>query len=83
MPKNRIIYYGTLVLVATVFLWLGAELTKRIEWILPYTAGLSVAMIVGGFVYEWYRSGRLRPPKPDAPTARPLNPAEPRDKPRP
>jgi hypothetical protein len=62
MPKNRWIYWGVVVLVATALLWIGAELTKRIEWILPYTAGVAVLMIVGGFVYEWWRSGQMGPP---------------------
>jgi hypothetical protein len=30
MPNNRVIYWGIVVLVATVLLWIGAELTKRI-----------------------------------------------------
>lgn len=50
------------VLVATTLLWIGAELTKRIAWFLPYTAGVAVLMIVGGFVYEWWRSGQIGPP---------------------
>ncbi len=60
MPRNRFIYWGIVSLVATVSLWLGAELTKRIEWILPYTGGLAIAMIVGGFVYEWRKTRKLR-----------------------
>lgn len=55
MPKNKIIYYGTLLLVATVLLWLGAELTRRIVWLLPYTGGVAVAMIVGGFLHELWK----------------------------
>lgn len=56
MPKNRVIYWGIVILVATVLLWLGAQLTKRIEWILPYTGGLALAMIVGGFIYELWKN---------------------------
>jgi undecaprenyl pyrophosphate phosphatase UppP len=55
MPNNRVIYWGIVVLVATVLVWIGAELTKRIEWMLPYAAVLGVALIVGGFVYEVWR----------------------------
>lgn len=62
MPENRIIYYGIVVLAATVLLWIGAELTKRIEWILPYTGGIAVLMIVGGFVYELWKRRRAAPP---------------------
>jgi hypothetical protein len=59
MPRNRFIYWGIVTLVATVSLWLGAELTKRVEWILPYTGGLAIAMIVGGFAYEWRKTRKL------------------------
>jgi undecaprenyl pyrophosphate phosphatase UppP len=74
MPENRIIYYGIVVLIATVSLWIGAQLTKRIEWILPYTGGVAVAMIIGGFLHEWWKRRRAHPPSapgsskpPDAP----------------
>jgi hypothetical protein len=60
MPRNRFIYWGIVTLVATVSLWLGAELTKRVEYILPYTGGLAIAMIIGGFVYEWRKTRKLR-----------------------
>jgi hypothetical protein len=62
MPKNRIMYYGIVVLSATVLLWVGTELTKRIEWILPYTGGVAVAMILGGFVYELWKRRRANTP---------------------
>ncbi len=64
MPKNRVIYWGIVILIATVLLWIGAELTKRIEWLLPYTGVLGVAMIVGGFVYELWkgRAGKSNSP---------------------
>lgn len=56
MPKNRVIRVGIVVLAATVLLWIGAELTKRIEGLLPHSGGVAVAMIVGGFVYELWKS---------------------------
>lgn len=56
MPNNRVIYWGIVVLVATMLLWIGAELTKRIEWALPYAGGTGVLMVVGGFIYELWRS---------------------------
>ncbi len=62
MPNNRVIYWGVVALVATALLWIGAELTKRIAWILPYTAGAAILMIVAGFIHEWWRSGRPGPP---------------------
>lgn len=64
MPNNRIIYWGIVVLVATVLLWIGAELTKRIEGALPYAGGVGVFMIVGGFVYELWKARSAK--KPDA-----------------
>lgn len=56
MPNNRVIYWGIVVLVATVLLWIGAELTKRIEWALPYAGGAGVLMVVGGFIYELWKN---------------------------
>ncbi len=82
MPNNRVIYWGVVVLVATALLWIGAELTKRIVWILPYTAGVAILLIVGGFIHEWWRTGRPTPPsasvspppaKLDAPPSGPPN----------
>ena len=61
MPNNRIIYWGIVLLVVTVLLWIGAELTKRIEWALPYAGGLGVAMVVGGFIYELWKIRTARP----------------------
>jgi hypothetical protein len=52
MPKNRIIYAGVVVVVATVLVWLGAELTKRIEWLLPYAAAAGVILLVAGVAQE-------------------------------
>jgi hypothetical protein len=60
MPRNRFIYWGIVTLVATVSLWLGAELTKRVEYVLPYTGSLAIAMIVGGFIYEWRKTRKVR-----------------------
>jgi hypothetical protein len=55
MPNNRVIYWGIVVLVITVLLWIGAEVIKRIEWILPYAAGIGVLMVVAGFIYEFWK----------------------------
>jgi len=56
MPNNQVIYWGIVVLVATVLLWIGAELTKRIERALPYAGGIGVVMAVGGFIYEFWKA---------------------------
>jgi hypothetical protein len=60
MPNNRIIYWGIVVLVATVLLWIGAELTKRIAWALPYAGSIGVLMIMGGFIYELWKSRAIK-----------------------
>jgi len=63
--KNRWIHLGILIVVASALIWLGAELSKRIEWILPYTAGVGALLIIGGFVMDWRR--RSNPGEPDPP----------------
>jgi hypothetical protein len=64
MPNNRVIYWGIVVLVATVLLWIGAELTKRVAWALPYSGAAGVLMIVGGFIYELWKSRVHKPASP-------------------
>lgn len=53
MPNNSVIYTGVVILVVTVLVWIGAELTRRVEWMLPYAAALGVLLIVGGAIYEF------------------------------
>ncbi len=60
MPHNRFLHLGILVVVASALLWLGAQLTKRIEWALPYSAGLGVALLAIGLLVEWRRKQRDR-----------------------
>ncbi len=35
MPENRLMYFGIVLIVAAAGVWLGAELTRRIEWMVP------------------------------------------------
>lgn len=58
--RNRVIDLGVLLVVAAALIWLGAEFTRRVEWILPYVAGLGVALMLGGVGLEVWR--RRRPP---------------------
>jgi hypothetical protein len=59
MPNNRVIYAGVVVLVVTVLVWIGAELTRRVEWMLPYAGGIGVFLVVAGAIYEiWSRRRR-------------------------
>ena len=55
MPKNRLIYYGLILLIGTLGLWIGIELARRIIWLLPYLGGVAVIMIVAGVFYEAQR----------------------------
>ena len=38
--QSGMIYWGIVVLMASLLLWLGVQLAKRIEWFLPYAGGL-------------------------------------------
>lgn len=61
MPTNRWIYVGVLLIVASVLLWIGAELARRIEWFLPYSGGLGVLLVIIGI---WIELRRKRLPSP-------------------
>lgn len=61
MPKNRIIYSGVVVIVATALIWIGAELTKRIEWLLPYSAIAGALLLVAGVAQELARKRKAAP----------------------
>lgn len=59
MPDNRVMYIGIVLVVAAACLWVGAELTRRIEWTVPYIGGAGVVLIVLGVVLEFWKH---RPP---------------------
>lgn len=52
MPKNSIMYLGVLILVASALLWLGAQITKMVEWALPWAGGIGVILIIAGVFME-------------------------------
>ncbi|MCS6775073.1 MAG: hypothetical protein RMJ43_12095 [Chloroherpetonaceae bacterium] len=52
MPRNRLIYYGVIITVASALIWVGAWLARRVEWILPYTGALGVLLTVVGVALE-------------------------------
>ncbi|MCG3146789.1 MAG: hypothetical protein PCFJNLEI_00223 [Verrucomicrobiae bacterium] len=60
MPKNRLLYAGIVVLVATALVWVGAELAKRIEWLLPYTAVIGIVLLVIGVAQEINHNRRAK-----------------------
>jgi hypothetical protein len=65
VPKNRLIYYGVLIVVASALIWIGAWLTKHIEWILPYTGAAGIVLMIIGLALEI--RGRSAPPSPEEP----------------
>lgn len=50
--QSGLIYWGIVVLMASLLLWLGVELAKRIEWFLPYAGCLGLSLIAGGYLLE-------------------------------
>jgi hypothetical protein len=58
MPKNQLIYYGLILLIGTMGLWIGIELAVRIRWLLPYLAGVAIIMIAIGVFYEAQRRAK-------------------------
>lgn len=58
MPENRLMYAGIVLITAAVSVWLGAELTRRIEWTVPYVGGAGIVLVVLAVVLEFWRSRR-------------------------
>lgn len=52
MPTNKIIYFGVIVIAATALLWLGAQIAKQAEWLLPYTGITGILLILVGLGIE-------------------------------
>lgn len=66
MPKNRVIYAGLLLVVGSALVWLGAEFTRRIEWLLPYTMVAGIALLVVGAGIEVYQKRQRAPKSPSS-----------------
>lgn len=58
MPENRVMYLGIVLIVAGASIWIGAELTKRIEWMVPYIGGAGIVLVVLGVALEFWKSKR-------------------------
>ncbi len=58
--QSGLIYWGIVVLMATLLLWLGVELAKRIEWFLPYAGCLGLSLIAGGYLLELRKARNRR-----------------------
>ena len=55
MLQNSLVRTGILVIAASGLLWLGAQLTRRAEWILPFTAGVGFILVLVGLYLEMQR----------------------------
>lgn len=58
MPENRLMYLGIVLIVAAAALWIGAELTRRVEWMVPYIGIGGIVLVVLGVVLEFTRARR-------------------------
>ena len=56
MPESRFMYWGIILIVAAASVWLGAELTRRIEWAVPYVGGAGVLLVILGVAQEFWKS---------------------------
>ena len=61
MPDNRLMYLGVVLIVAAASVWLGAELTRRIEWTVPYVGGAGILLVVLGVVREFWKAKDVTP----------------------
>lgn len=52
MPKNKLLYFGLLVVAAAALIYVGAWLTARISFAVPYAIGVGALMIIAGLVME-------------------------------
>jgi len=64
MPENRLMYLGFVLIVAAVSVWLGAELTRRIEWAVRYVGGAGVVLVVLGVALEFWKAKNAGPKSP-------------------
>ncbi len=62
--QNGLIYWGIVVLMASLLLWAGVELAKRIAWFLPYSGGLGLSLIALGYLLEIRKAHKARASQP-------------------
>ena len=60
MPRNSWTYLGMRLIVGSALVWLGAALAQTVEWLLPYTSGAGVALLVIGVFLELRVSRRKK-----------------------
>ena len=59
MPKNPFIYYGLLLIVGTAAVYAGSWLTQRIEFVLPFTLGVGILLVILGAMMESRKKKKL------------------------
>lgn len=64
MPKNQLIRWGIIGLIACALLWAGNKFLIFVEPALPYAGGVALLMIIVGTFWE------MRKPKPMAEEAK-------------
>ena len=56
MPKNKLLYYGLLVIAGAGLIYAADWLTTKIVYFVPVALGVGVLMIIGGLVLEAKKS---------------------------
>ena len=52
MPKNKLLYYGLLVIAASALIYAGYWVVTTIIWFIPTTFGIGALLIILGLVQE-------------------------------
>jgi protein-S-isoprenylcysteine O-methyltransferase Ste14 len=59
VSRNWVLEVGVWLIVGAVLVWIGAELSRRIEWVLPWVGGFGVVFLIVGVGMEiWKRRKR-------------------------
>jgi hypothetical protein len=52
MPTNPFTYLGVSIVAVSASIWIGAELTRRVEWLVPWIGALGAFFIFIGLAQE-------------------------------
>lgn len=56
MPKNPLLRFGIIIVVACALLWLGGEVLNRLIWLFKWIGGFGVLLLIGGVILEIMKS---------------------------
>lgn len=56
MPKNPLLRFGIIIVVACALLWLGGEVLNRLIWLFKWIGGFGVLLLIGGVIMEIMKS---------------------------